>query len=233
MSKAILTIDDSPTAITPKIVDFLLSKGIKPELNFIGASVDEFFDEAVYAVKKGAIIGNHSFSHPNFSELTPEECREEILKTEHEIDRVFKAAEVKREHRVFRFPYGDRGGKNKELLQKMLREEFRFQRLDSSDVTFPCWREYNLDTDIDMMWTFDFIEYQLAWNNGFTWDSIISRIHNETPEQGDYLLRDGATNIVLMHDMESTNNVMERYYEKLIDYVLSCNVEFIEPRIIC
>jgi hypothetical protein len=58
MSRAILTIDDSPTKITPRIIDYLRSKDIIPVINFIGASVDEHFDEAVYAVKSGAVIGN-------------------------------------------------------------------------------------------------------------------------------------------------------------------------------
>ena len=232
MSRAILTIDDSPTKITPRIIDYLRSKDIIPVINFIGASVDEHFDEAVYAVKSGAVIGNHSFSHPHFSSLKLEDCRNEIIKTEQEIDRVYNAAKMKREHRVFRFPYGDKGGTQAALLQKMLLEEFQFERLDDSDVNFPFWKKYHVNTDIDMMWTFDFVEYQLAWNNGYTWDHIINRIHNEEPEQGGYLLDKNSTSIILMHDSEETDHFLEKYYEKLIDYVLSCNVEFVKPQYI-
>lgn len=232
MSRAILTIDDAPSKITPKIIDYLQSKGIVPVINFIGTKIDEYFDEAVYAAKSGAIIGNHSFSHPNFSSLTLQECRNEITKTEKEIDRVYEAIGMKREHRVFRFPYGDKGGTQSKALQKMLLDEFQFERLDDTNIDFPWWKENHLDTDIDMLWTFDFIEYQLAWNNGFTWDDIIKRIHNETPELGGYLLEENSNHIILLHDMEETDDFLEKYYEKIIDYITSCGVEFVKPQFI-
>ena len=230
MSRAILTIDDAPTKITPQIIDYLRSKDITPVIYFFGASVEEHFEEAVYVAKSGVLIGNHSFSHPHFSTLTLDECRNEIIKTEKEIERVYNAAKMKREHRVFRFPYGDKGGAQAELLQKMLLKEFQFERLDDSEVTFPYWKKCHVDTDIDMMWTFDFLEYELAWNNGYTWDHIIKRIHDEKPEQGGYLLAQNSMSIILMHDHEATNHFLEKYYEKLIDYVLSCDVEFVKPQ---
>ena len=230
MSKAILTIDDAPSEITPQIVDYLRSKGIVPVINFIGSGIAEHFEEAVYVAENDIVIGNHSFSHPVFSKITLDECRNEIMKTEREIDRVYRAANKERKHRVFRFPYGDKGGENAEALQKMLKEEFGFERLDDSEVTVPFWKQNHLDKDIDMLWSFDFVEYELAWNNGFTWDTIVSRIHNRHPEQGAYLLDENSMNIVLMHDMTNTNNVMERYYERIIDYVLSAGVKFVSPR---
>lgn len=226
MSRAILTIDDAPTKLTPRIIDYLRSKNITPVINFIGESVEGCFNEAVYTVKSGVTIGNHSFSHPHFSELSLQECRDEILQTEQEIDRVYKAAGMKRVHRVFRFPYGDKGGSQSDLIQKMLREEFQFEKLDDSEIKFPYWNH----TDINMSWTFDFVEYQLAWNNGFTWDSIVKHIHEEHPEMGDSLLGKEKTNILLMHDHEETNQCLEKYYEKIIDYVLSRDVEFVEPQ---
>lgn len=232
MSKAILTIDDAPTGITPQILDYLRAKGIIPVVNFIGAEVDRHFDEAVYAVKTGCTIGNHSFSHPHFSTLTLQECRDEIAKTELEIERVYAYAGMKREHKVFRFPYGDQGGAKYAQIQQILREEFHFDRLDDSQITFPWWKENHIDTAVDMRWSFDFIEYRLPWNDGYTWDSIVNRIHDANPEQGGRLIGEGITNIILMHDTEETNQYIEKYYEKLIDYVLSCGLEFTEPRFV-
>lgn len=232
MSKAVLTIDDAPTKITPKIIDYLLSKNIIPVINFMGINIDVNFEESVYAAKKGIVIGNHSYSHPHFSELTLEECRDEIAKTESEIERVYKAAGVKREHKVSRFPYADKGGALRNDIQKMLRDEFHFERLDDSEINFPWWEIEHLNTDVDMIWTFDFLEYELAWNNGFTWDSIVKRVQDKKPEVGGYLLSNDSIHFVLMHDMESTNNFMDKYYEKIIDYVLSLGVEFVEPRFI-
>lgn len=230
MSRAILTIDDAPTKLTPRIINYLRSKDISPVINFVGASVERHFDEAVYAVKSGAVIGNHSFTHPHFSSLTLQECRNEILQTEQEIERVYKAAGMKRVHRIFRFPYGDKGGSHSTLLQQMLREEFQFERLDDSEINFLWWKENHLNTDIDMLWTFDFAEYQLSWNNGFTWDNIVKHVHNEHPEMGGYLHGKDTMNILLMHDTEETDKCLEKYYEKIIDYILSCDVEFVEPQ---
>jgi len=230
MSKAILTIDDAPSKITPQLVDYLQSKGIVPIINFIGSNIEENFEEAVYVAKKDIVIGNHSFSHPHFSKLTLDECRNEIKKTEKEIDRVYQAADKERKNRVFRFPYGDKGGKHSELLQKMLCEEFRFERLDDTEITFPFWKECHLDKDIDMLWTFNFREYELTWDNGFTWDKIVSHIHNKQLEEGASLLDENSVNIVLFHDLLDVNNIMDRYYEKIIDYALSLGVEFVAPK---
>lgn len=73
----------------------------------------------------------------------------------------------------------------------------------------------------------------MAWENDFTWDTIINHIHDKNPEMGGCLLGDKNTmNIILMHDMEETEAFMEKYYEKLIDYVLSCGVEFVKPKFI-
>lgn len=229
MIRAILTIDDVPTRITPQLVDYLLGKGITPVINFIGAAVPDHFEEAVYAVKKGIVIGNHSYMHDHFSEQTLEVSREEIQRTEQEINKVYEAAGVKREYRIFRFPYGDNGGEHEAALQKMLKEEFHFDRLDDSAVTFPLWKENYLDQLVNMHWSFDFLEYELAWNNGFTFDSILKRIHDLHPVQGCPLLTEEGTNIVLMHDSEATEKALPKYYEKIIDYVLSLGVEFLKP----
>ena len=35
-----------------------------------------------------------------------------------------------------------------------------------------------------------------------------------------------------MHDHEETDHLLEKYYEKLIDCVLSCNVESAKPQFI-
>lgn len=70
MSKAYLTIDDVTTENTPNIIDYLSDKGITPILFSVGQLIERHWNEAIYALKKGAIIGNHSYSHPHFSELT-------------------------------------------------------------------------------------------------------------------------------------------------------------------
>lgn len=88
------------------------------------------------------------------------------------------------------------------------------------------------NTDIDLLWTFDFAEYQLPWRNGYTWDSILERIYDKNPVMGGVLLQNSATHIILMHDTEETNDYMHEYYRKIIDYVISLGVQFIQPKFI-
>ena len=72
MNTAILTIDDFSSKNTPAMVDYLKEKGIRPIFFATGQKVEQFYEEAVYAVKNGMIVGNHSYSHPAFSTLTLE-----------------------------------------------------------------------------------------------------------------------------------------------------------------
>lgn len=229
MSRAYLTIDDGPTKHTPKLMDFLCSRGIVPVMNFIGEQIARYPDEAAYAIKRGAVIGNHSRTHERFSTLTLEACRSEIRDTEALIDGAHSRAGVKRAHRAFRFPYGDKGRANAGRIQAMLRDEFRFERLDDSGVAFPWWKEHHLDADVDMFWTFDFVEYRLPWHDGYTWDCIMKRIADKEPETGGSLIGDQAMNIILIHDSEETAAFRPDYFETLIDCVLEQKVLFLEP----
>ena len=80
MNSALLTIDDIASKNTPAIVDYLNEKRIKAILFATGQKVERYYEEALYAVKNGMIVGNHSYSHPAFSSLSMKECIEEIEK---------------------------------------------------------------------------------------------------------------------------------------------------------
>lgn len=229
MSKAYLTLDDGPTKLTPHIIDYLSSINIIPIFFTIGKQIEECFSECIYALKKGAIIGNHSYSHPNFNELTLDECISEIKKQEELLDQLYKVAGVERKYKIFRFPYGEKGDKNKELIQKYLRK-MQFCRIEDSNIDFEWYQYYKFNMDIDIFWTFDFSEYNLEYNNGFTRDNIFKKIHDNEPQTGGILLDDNAHHIILMHDHEKTDDVLHGYYKILIDYVIGQGVEFIPPK---
>ena len=59
MNTALLTIDDFSSGNTPAIVDYLKEKGIKIIFFATGKNVEEYYEEAIYAVKSGMIVGNH------------------------------------------------------------------------------------------------------------------------------------------------------------------------------
>ena len=123
MIEAVLTIDDIASRNTPAIVDYLNEKGIQAVMFAWGEKVEEFFENAVYALQHGMIDGNHSYSHPCFSELSLEDGIAEIAKCETVLERLYSKAGVERKYRPFRFPYGDKGGANADALQMYRAEE--------------------------------------------------------------------------------------------------------------
>lgn len=229
MSKAYLTIDDISTKLTPKFMDYLNERGITPIMFSIGCNIEEHYDEALYALRKGAIIGNHSYSHPHFSEISYEACVEEIEKEERILNDLYQAAGVERKYKIFRFPYGDKGGENKDKIQAYLKEQ-GFCRIDDSSINYDWYKEWGLNKDIDVYWTFDFSEYQLWFTEGFTYDNVLERIHDTNPEYGGVLLDNEAMHIILMHDHEESDAIMPDYYKTILDYVISQGVEFVEPK---
>ena len=158
MNTALLTIDDFSSKNTPAMVDYLNEKGIKAIFFAEGRKVEQNYEEAKYALKNGMLVGNHSYSHPAFSSLTVEQCVGEIEKCEQILDKLYKDCGIERMYRPFRFPYGDKGGANKEALQKYLKEK-GFHKVDDTGLDYPWWKEFGLDKDIDTFWTFDFEEY--------------------------------------------------------------------------
>ncbi len=228
MIEAVLTIDDISSKNTPAIVDYLGEKGISPLMFAWGEMVGYHYENAVYALKNGIIVGNHSFTHPKFSELTFEQCVNEIEKNEELLDRLYDDAGVERKYRPFRFPYGDKGGENKENLQKYLAEK-GFDKLDDRRINFPFWKENGLDKDIDTLWSFDFCEYNIRKGSGFTADDVFKRINDPAPENGAPMLADGGFHIILLHAHDLTEELVPGYYKQFVDYLLDKGVQFVPP----
>ena len=231
MIKALLTIDDVSSENTPAIVDYLCEKNIQVIMFMVGQWAEEYPDQLVYALKHGMIVGNHSYSHPHFSELSFEECKEEIEKNEEVLNRFYEQAGVERKYRPFRFPYGDKGGSNKDLLQAYLKEN-GFNKVDDTKLQYPWWKERGLDKDIDTFWTFDFMEYCIRPGSGFTLENVMERIHDTSPEDGAALLKDGSSHILLTHAHDETDEMVPGYYRIFIEELLKNGVEFIRPEFI-
>ena len=231
MIKALLTIDDIASRNTPAIVDYLAEKGIPAIMFAWGENVEKYFDNAVYALKSGIVVGNHSYSHPQFSELSFEECVNEIEKCEAVLDRLYQEAGVERRYRPFRFPYGNKGGENKEALQKYLRKN-GFDKVDDTRIPFKSWKEMGLDQDIDTFWTFDFMEWNIREGSGFTQDDVMARIHYIDPETNEGLLVDGTEHLLLLHAHDETEELVPEYYKLFLEEILANGVEFIEPKFI-
>ena len=231
MNTVLLTIDDIASRNTPSIVDELCARGITAVMFAVGMNVERFWNEAVYAVQKGMIVGNHSYSHPAFSELTVEEAIADIEKCEAVLNRLYQDAGVVRVYRPFRFPYGDKGGENKDALQKYLAER-HFDKVDDRHIPYAWWREYDLDKDIDTLWTFDFEEYRIQYDPTFTQESIWDKTQDNNPISGAALFGENQRHILLMHAFDETDAVWPGYYRHLLDYLQENGVTFDKPAFI-
>lgn len=228
MIRALLTIDDVSSENTPAIVDYLCEKNITAIMFMVGQWAEKHPEELIYALKHGMIVGNHSYSHPHFSELGFDECRNEIDKNEEVLDSFYAKAGVERRYRPFRFPYGDKGGDNKDLIQKYLSEK-GFDKVKDTEIGFPFWKEMGLDKDIDTFWTFDFMEYCIRPGSGFTADDVIKRIYDPAPGNGAPLLKDGSNHLLLLHAHDETEAMVPGYYRIFIEELLKNGVEFATP----
>lgn len=228
MIHAILTIDDIASANTPAIVDYLNEKGITALMFAVGENVERYYDNAVYALQHGMIVGNHSYSHPAFSEITMEEAEGEIAKNEALLDRLYKDAGVERKYRPFRFPYGNRGGENAAALQEYFRKN-GFDKLKDTQIPYAFWKEQGLDRNVDTLWTFDFAEYRIRPESGFTAEDVWKRVNDKTPAEGGALLVDPGSHILLLHAHDETDAMVPGYYRLFIDYLLEKGVVFDVP----
>lgn len=234
MIQAILTIDDIPSKNTIKIVDYLNQNGIQAIMFSIGKYLDNNFEEAIYAIQHGMIIGNHSFSHVPFSSLSYDECISQIQKCENKIEELYKIAKIKREFKIFRFPFGDKGGENKELLQKFFKEN-NFDKVDDSKILYDWYDKSGLHKDIDTLWTYDFEEFKLQHDDGFSIKDVFNKMNEKNPSLGAplFLEKDcNAFHILLMHAHDETEKLWPNYYKSLIDYLLEKGVSFENPNFI-
>ncbi|MEW6351088.1 MAG: polysaccharide deacetylase family protein [Thermodesulfobacteriota bacterium] len=108
-----LTFDDGPMDSTRGILDCLEAREQKATFFFLGRNLanPRYRDAAVRALLEGHDIGNHSYSHPSFSQIGPGHVESEIRRTYELIEEVVLAAGVDatRQNLFFRFPYGDEG----------------------------------------------------------------------------------------------------------------------------
>ncbi|RLJ08561.1 MAG: hypothetical protein DRP13_02285 [Candidatus Aenigmatarchaeota archaeon] len=102
------TIDDGPTEWTEYITNEANKNG-SVTLFCIGERLRRYRDYAVRAIENGNVIGNHSYHHPHFSEISFEQAKREIEFTDREIRKTYRIAQVSRYPKLFRFPYSDRG----------------------------------------------------------------------------------------------------------------------------
>jgi len=97
-----ITFDDGPhPVLTPKLLDMLKARGIKATFFLIGENAAEYPDIVKRIAAEGHELGNHSWSHPQLTKLSPDALRDQIAKTADAIN-----AAAGHPPTVMRPPYG-------------------------------------------------------------------------------------------------------------------------------
>ena len=179
-----LTIDDGPSKYMNQIIKILKHQIAVFYILGSQAINDKGFSSICNALENGHIIGNHSYNHPNFSEISLDKAKGEISKTDDIINEVHEKTGIQRTHKLFRFPYG--------LVKKSVLpflEEKGYSPIGS-------WEKSYLDWNVD---TQDWMHY--SSKNYKTEDEIL-RNCKET-KQGE---------IILCHEKSITLEKIIPYY---------------------
>ena len=160
-----------------------------------------------------------------------EEAIADIEKCEAVLDKLYQEAGVERLYRPFRFPYGDKGGENKVVLQQYLADQ-HFDKVDDGHIPYAWWHEHGMDKDIDTFWSFDFEEYRIQYDPTFTQESIWAKVNDANPKRGAALFGENQRHITLMHAFDETDAIMPGYYRLFLDHLLEHGVTFDEPAFI-
>lgn len=229
-----LTIDDAPSTDCINKLDFLDEHNIKAVWFTEGQRIEALFESAIEILKHGHILGNHAYSHPHFSEISVEACCEEITKTHQIVERVYEAAEVERNSRYFRFPYGDKGGslfgtvsdsssENDKERHTAIQTHLRtlgYTQPTWEDVTYTDFKEAGLDKEADWFWTYDSLDWspyvEHSLDDADSPAKVLARLDIDAPDNKLGINYPGSADIVLVHDHITPDNLFQQIVEKLL-----------------
>lgn len=244
-----LTIDDSPTVDFRRKVDVLREKKFPAIFFCRGDRLLERKEDVIYAIEKGFVIGNHSYDHPKFSELSLKECFHQIRRTDEIIEDIYNEAEVSRPAKLFRFPYGDKGSgldaekgwpedKEKRLFMQGIQNYLKklgYHQPIFEAITYKWYKDAKLHLDQDIYWTYYTHDCTVAQYRESAvsedlpeyrdLDSLIARIDEDVPEGGRGLNYRKSNDIILLHDYPG----IEYMFKPLIDALSNKGLYFKYP----
>lgn len=101
-NKLAITFDDGPDPRwTPKILDILKEKNVPATFFVIGVDASQWPDILKREYAEGHEVGNHTYTHPNFDEISHTQLRWELNLTERLIESTLGVKSI-----LFRPPYG-------------------------------------------------------------------------------------------------------------------------------
>lgn len=241
-----LTIDDGPTKDFTRKINILVSRNIPAIFFCIGKHLEKRPDEVINAIRKGYVIANHSYSHPSFSAIPLTQCYEEIEKTDEIITQLYNEAGYPRPGKFFRFPKGNKGTQEvgdffdimtpktqkgitrKQSIQSYLRR-LGYTQPPFGNITYRYYKEAGLLTDVDCLWTYDCMEFAVLKDEPLygidSLEKVLMRMDEDEPEGYRGLNDDGSDDIILLHDMEGTEDM----FIPIIDRLLTKSIIFKLP----
>ena len=193
----------------------------------------------IRAIKKGFVIGNHSYAHKPFGDLTFDEAIADIEKCESLIDECYTSAGIPKHGNYFRFPYLDRGNGD--------RVERHFENVSDVDInadekvariqsylkdngygqpfqtTHPLYKNASIANAADCLMTYSSFDWMLTTRHKGNWpytsiENLTARIDN------DAALQSSNGNILILHDQEEILPV----FKSLIDHMISKGYLFLD-----
>lgn len=234
-----LTCDDGPEDDFIEKINYLDSKGIKAIWFCIGEKIKENMEGIVHAIKSGHIIANHSFTHPFFSKLSIDKARDQLLKTEKQIEKAYKLAGIKQPFKAFRFPYYDLGDNADDIFPPLMdgKKTIQYQELlkelgficpDFYGIRYKWYDDFGFRDTKSVECTLDFDDWEInsdADDIDETYNTVLGRLDRDEPDKG-YGLHSGDSNeILLLHTF-----VELKYFKGIIEKVLKSDIEFKLPK---
>ncbi|GAA2859848.1 hypothetical protein Acy02nite_55960 [Actinoplanes cyaneus] len=96
-----LTFDDGPSKYTPQVLDILKRYHVKATFCMLGQNAGTYRKAAQRIVREGHRLCDHSWNHPDFTDLSNSAARSQVVRAQNRISAV-----TGRTPKVFRFPYG-------------------------------------------------------------------------------------------------------------------------------
>ena len=232
---AYLTIDDGPTEDMKEKINFLDSKGIKAIWFCQGRELEKFPDQAIYAIKKGHIIGSHSYDHPNFSEIDLEEAKNQIEKTDKIIDDLYSQAGISRPIKVFRFPFLNNGSKDEyqetdwnnehvKAIQKIL-ADLGYKQPKFENINYKWFKKAGFDKCLNVDCSYDSFDWCLEEGEEmfgyYDLPTVLARIDEDVTEGGRGLNNPSSNEIIMMHSW-----IQIDAFKALINKILDKNIKF-------
>jgi peptidoglycan/xylan/chitin deacetylase (PgdA/CDA1 family) len=218
MGFAYLTIDDAPSSDFQRKVAYLRARGVPAVFFCIGEQLERYRLDVIQAIRDGFLIGNHSYSHARFSQLSVDQAATEVATTDGIIDALYRDAGVERPAKLFRFPYADRGRQRRRFSRRLAAMGYEGLRIPSPRLPFPFVRALRF-TGRDSWWTFDLRDWCLS--NGDhrhpirSKRDVLDRLDQEIQQTWG---RIGRNHVFLMHDHEQTAELFSELVDRLLEH---------------